>query len=46
MAESTGKPFVITEPRSGGKEPPESIVPNDTPDWKPTINVFDYLNNA
>lgn len=44
LAEATGKPFVITEPRSGGKEPVESIVPNTTPDWKPTRDVFEYIH--
>lgn len=43
LAEVTGKQFTIGSPRSGGKEPPESIVPNTTPDWKPTIPVLDYL---
>ncbi len=42
LAEATGKPITNTNiPRS--KEPPESIVPNDTPNWKPTISVHDYL---
>lgn len=43
LAKATGKPFELGNPRSGGKEPPESIVPNNTPDWKPTRNVLDYL---
>ncbi len=42
LAEATGKPIINTNrPRS--KEPPESIVPNDSPDWSPTISVYDYL---
>ncbi len=45
LAEATGKPFTIGEPRSGGKEPPESIVPNDTPDWQPTHNVLEYVKS-
>lgn len=44
LAKATGKPIIVTEPRSGGKEPPESIVPNDTPDWAPTHNVLDYIH--
>lgn len=43
LAEATKKPFTVGEPRSGGKEPPESIVPNTTPNWKPTINVLEYI---
>lgn len=43
LAKATGKPFEIGTPRSGGKEPAESIVPNTTPDWIPTKNVYDYL---
>jgi nucleoside-diphosphate-sugar epimerase len=42
LAEATGKTVVNTNtPRS--KEPPESIVPNDTPNWIPTISVYEYL---
>ncbi len=42
LAEATGKPIINTNsPRS--KEPPESIVPNDTPNWEPTISVYAYL---
>jgi len=44
LAESTGKPIEFAPPRSGGKEPAESIVPNTTPDWKPTIDVLDYIH--
>lgn len=43
LAEATGKLFTIGSPRSGGKEPPESIVPNTTPNWLPTISVLDYI---
>lgn len=44
LAEATGKPIVNTNtPRS--KEPPESIVPNDTPNWKPTLSVHEYLKS-
>lgn len=43
LAEATGKEFVIGEPRSGGKEPKESVVPNTTPSWKPKIKVLDYI---
>lgn len=43
LAEATGKEFAIGSPRSGGKEPQESIVPNTTPDWQPTINVLEYV---
>lgn len=43
LAEATGKSFLIGEPRSGGKEPTESIVPNTTPDWKPTHDVLKYI---
>lgn len=45
LAEATGKPITIGTPRSGGKEPKESIVPNTTPSWQPTINVYDYLTS-
>jgi nucleoside-diphosphate-sugar epimerase len=42
LAEATGKPIVNTNtPRS--KEPPESIVPNSTPNWIPSLNVYEYL---
>lgn len=42
LAQATGKEIVNTnKPRS--KEPPESIVPNNTPNWKPTISVYEYL---
>lgn len=27
------------------KEAKESVLRNDTPDWKPTINVYDYLKS-
>ena len=46
LAKATGKPFEIGVPRSGGKEPPESIVPNTTPNWAPKISVFDYLHGS
>lgn len=45
LAEATGKPFTIGSPRSGGREPQESIVPNTTPDWTPTHNVLEYAKN-
>lgn len=44
LAEATGKEYVKGSPRSGGKEPAESIVPNTTPDWTPERDVFDYLH--
>jgi nucleoside-diphosphate-sugar epimerase len=44
LAQSTGKEYEITAPRSGGKEPKESIVPNTTPGWIPTVDVFEYIN--
>lgn len=34
--------FVNFEPAR--KEMKESVLPNNTPNWKPFINVFDYLN--
>lgn len=44
LAEATGKPIINTNvPRS--KEPPESIVPNNSPNWVPTISVHDYLKS-
>jgi nucleoside-diphosphate-sugar epimerase len=27
------------------KEARESVLPNTTPNWKPTINVLDYIND-
>lgn len=30
--------------KEGRKEAKESILPNTTPNWKPTINVLDYIN--
>lgn len=42
LAEATGKPFTIGSPRSGGREPQESIVPNTTPNWTITHNVLEY----
>lgn len=36
-----GKNVRFEEPR---KEEREVVLPNTTPDWKPTINVHDYLN--
>lgn len=45
LAEATGKEFTIGSPRSGGKEPPESIVPNTTPSWSHTINVLEYAQD-
>lgn len=42
LAKATGKPIVNTnKPRS--KEPPESIVPNNTPNWSPSVSVYEYL---
>lgn len=38
-----GKKIKFAEPR---KEARESILQNTTPDWSPTINVLDYINNA
>lgn len=43
LAEATGKEFTIGTPRSGGKEPQESTVPNTTPNWIPQIKVLDYI---
>ncbi len=37
------KKKVFAEPRSGGKEPHVSVLPNTTPDWHHTINVMDYI---
>ena len=36
-----GKKIIFKEAR---KEAKESVIPNTTPDWQPTINVFEYLN--
>ncbi len=44
LAEATGKQITYGSPRSGGKEPQESIVPNDTPNWGPIHNVLDYIH--
>ncbi len=43
LAEATGKKITFAPPRSGGKEPQESIVPNTTPDWTHTIDVLKYV---
>lgn len=43
LAEATGKEFTVGSPRSGGKEPQESIVPNTTPNWEPFHNVLEYV---
>lgn len=43
LARATGKEYTVSSPRSGGKEAPDSVIPNDTPDWEPTIKVLDYL---
>ncbi len=45
LAEATGKKFTLGTPRSGGKEPQESIVPNDTPDWSAMRNVLEYVRS-
>jgi len=42
LAESTGKPITYEAPR---KEAHESVIPNTTPNWKPTINVTKHLND-
>lgn len=44
LAQATGKDFTIGEPRSGGKEPAESVVPNTTPDWSATVDVLEYIH--
>lgn len=44
LAEATGKSYTIGSPRSGGKEPKESIVPNTTPDWVPLVDVLEYIH--
>lgn len=43
LARATDKEITYGTPRSGGKEPKESIVPNTTPNWHAQINVLDYL---
>lgn len=45
LAEATHKEITIGNPRSGGKEPPVSIVPNTTPNWSPTIDVLQYIHD-
>lgn len=45
LAQATGKEFTIGSPRSGGKEPHESIVSNTTPSWSTTIGVLDYIQS-
>lgn len=45
IAEMTGKPFKVTEPRSGGKEPLNSEVKNTTPNWTPKISLKDYVTD-
>lgn len=37
---ATGKRIIWADAR---KEQRESVLPNTTPDWKPEINVFDYI---
>jgi len=38
-----GKKIQFKEPR---KEARESVLPNTTPNWKPTINVLEYINEV
>lgn len=40
VATATGKPIKFLEAR---KEQREAVVPNTTPDWKPTIDVLDFV---
>lgn len=44
LAQATGKDFVVGAPRSGGKEPKESVVPNTTPDWEAQVDVLGYIH--
>lgn len=44
LAKATGKEIVFAPARSGGKEPQESVVPNETPDWAPVIEVLAYIH--
>lgn len=37
-----GKKIIFKEPR---KEARESVLPNTTPNWSPTINVLEYIND-
>lgn len=37
-----GKTVTFKPARS--KEPKETVIPNTTPNWQPSINVMDYLN--
>lgn len=42
IAEATGKPVQFAPER---KEQREAIVPNTTPNWRPTINVLKYVKS-
>lgn len=42
LAEATGKKIMWKPER---REQRESILPNNTPNWKPIIDVFDYIKN-
>ncbi len=40
LATATGKPIVFAPAL---KEQREAVIPNSTPDWKPSINVLEYV---
>jgi len=41
LAESTGKTINYAPAK---KEQREAVIPNTSPNWKPVINVFNFLN--